>query len=132
MFGREINVVGRICNIHNSVNATSTASTDGLFEVFSFQFKGNMTVEEICPSNGSLSSNTWNLTAGTHKLKLPLVCSLQSERINCDSVTLHSSVTEELHPTQYRMEIIEQHLEEEKINFNSTVFVRSNIETIQT
>ena len=30
------------------------------------------------------------------------------------------------------MEIIEQHLEEEKINFNSTVFVRSNIETIQT
>ena len=92
MFGQDINVVGRICSIHNSVNATSTASTDALFEVFSFQFKGNMTVEEICPSNGSLSSNTWIFTAGTHKLKLPLVCSLQSERINCDSVTLHSSV----------------------------------------
>ena len=30
------------------------------------------------------------------------------------------------------MEIIEQHLEEEKINFNSTVFIRSNIETVQT
>ena len=129
MFGREITVVGRTCEIHNSVNATSTASTDALFEVFSFQFKGNLTVEEICPSNGSLSSKTWNLTAGTHKLKLPLVCSLTSERINCNSIMLHSSVTEELHPAQYRMVIIEQHLEEEKINLNTTVFVRSNIGT---
>ena len=78
--------------------------------------------------NGTFNSQVWNFTSQA-KLKLPLVCSLHSSIINCDSIKLHSSRTEEIHLSQYRMEVIEQHLEEEKINTNSTIFVRSNIET---
>ena len=49
--------------------------------------------------------------------------------INCDSVNIHSNTAQEIHPTKYRLEIIEQHFEEEKINVNSTVFVKSEIDT---
>ena len=55
--------------------------------------------------------------------------SLRSNKINCDSIKLHSSRTEEIHLSQYRMEIIEQNLEEKKININSTIFVKSNIDS---
>ena len=36
MFGQDINVVGRLCTVHNSINASSTTSADALYEVFSF------------------------------------------------------------------------------------------------
>merc|ERR1712030_157608 len=93
MFGQDINVVGRVCKIHNSVNASSTASTDALFEVFNFQFEGNLTVTEVCPMNGTMNSQIWTFTSQA-KLKLPSVCSLRSSKINCDSIKLHSSRTE--------------------------------------
>ena len=113
---------------HNSVNASSSASTDALFKVFNFQFAGNLTITETCPMNGTFSSQIWTFMSQA-KLKLPLVCSLRSIKINCDSVKLHSSRTEEIHLSQYRMEIIEQKLEEEKIKINSTIFVKSNIDS---
>ena len=47
MFGQDINVVGLVCKIHNSVNASSTNSTDALFEVFTFKFEGNLTITEV-------------------------------------------------------------------------------------
>ena len=96
MFGQDINVVGRVCKIHNSVNATSSASTDALFEVFNFQFEGNLTITEICPGNGTLTSQNWTFMSKA-KLKLPLVCSIRSDKVNCDSIKLHSSRTEEIH-----------------------------------
>ena len=122
-FPRKPGCLDRTCKIHNSVNASSTASTDALFEVFNFQFEGNLTITEVCPMNGTLNSQIWTFTSQA-KLKLPLVCSLRSNKINCDSIKLHSSRTEEVHLSQYRMEIIEQHLEEEEININSTIFCK--------
>ena len=56
MFGQDIHVVGRVCTIHNSVNASYSASTDALFEEFSFQFEGNLTITETCPMNGTSKS----------------------------------------------------------------------------
>ena len=127
MFGQDIHVVGRVCTIHNSVNASSTTSNDALFEEFTLQFEGNMTIIETCPLNGTTVSQNWTF-AYQAKLKLPLVCSIQSEKVNCDAIKFQSSKVKEIHLTHYRMEVLEQHLEEEKINVNSTVFIRSNIE----
>ena len=107
-------LVGRSCIIHKSINATSTNSNDTLIEVLSFQLLGNLKIEIICPGNNSLSSNTKILTSGNYKLRLPLVCSLHSERINCESVTLHSTV-----------------IADEKNGSNSTSFVRNNISEVQ-
>ena len=59
MFGQDIHVVGRTCLIHSSVNATSTPSTDALFEDFEFGQEGNLTVTELSPTNGTWSSFNW-------------------------------------------------------------------------
>ena len=126
MFGQDIHVIGRICKIHNSVNATSSPSTDALFEESSFQFEGNMTLTENCPMNGTKTSFNWTFVSQA-KLRLPMVCSLSSDKINCDSIRLQSSQTKEIHLSHYRMEIVEQKLEEEKININKTVFVKSEV-----
>ena len=85
-----------------------------------------MTLTETCPLKGTGSSFNWTFSANA-KLRLPVVCSLSSEKINCDSITLRSSHSKEIHLTHYRMEIVEKKLEEEKVNFNKTVFVKSKI-----
>ena len=125
MFGSKINVIGRTCEIHNSVNATSNPSPDPLFEDFTFNFKGNITLEEICPSNGSTHSSKWTFNS-VAVIKLPIVCSLSSKLINCNAIKIKSGATKELHLSHYRMKIVEQKFEEEKINSNKTKFIRPN------
>ena len=85
-----------------------------------------MTMTETCPFNGTWKSFNWTFSSSA-KLKLPVVCSLRSTQINCDSVTLRSSQTKEIHLTHYRMQIIEEKLEEEMVNINKTVFIKSEI-----
>ena len=55
-FGRTSHIVGRMCTVDSSVNATTTPSPDVLFEVFTLQFNGTITLNETCPHNGSSSS----------------------------------------------------------------------------
>ena len=126
MFGQDILMIGRICRIHSSVNATSSSSADALFEDFSFQFEGNLTLTETCPLNGTQTSFNWTFISQA-KLRLPIVCSLRSDKINCDSVRLQSGHTKEIHLSHYRMQIVEQKMEEEKININKIIFVKSEI-----
>merc|ERR1712074_426094 len=54
--------------------------------------------------------------------------SIISEKFNCSSVKFQSSRVKEIHFSEHRMSIVEQHFEEEKIAINSTVFIRSKIE----
>merc|ERR1739842_55452 len=63
------------------------------------------------------------------KLRLPLGCSLQSSLINCNSIPIQSGDTQVIHFSNHRMQIIEQHWNEEKLNFNETVFVRSKMDS---
>jgi len=126
MFGQDIHVVGRFCTIDKSVNASSTISNNTLFEEFTLQFDGNITMVETCPLNGTTVSETWAFNKMA-KLKLPLVCSIRSEKVNCNAIKFQSSKIKEIHLTQYRMEVLEQHFEEDKLNINSTVFIRSDI-----
>ena len=126
MFGSEINIMGRTCIIHDSINATSTPSSDPLFETLNLKFTGNITLNERCPLNGSTYSSQWTFQSQA-SINLPIVCSLHSERINCSAIKLKSGTTKELHPTHYRMQIIEQAFEKEKIEKNTTKFVKPNI-----
>ena len=126
MFGRSINIVGRSCRVHISVNASSVKSNDPLFEIFEFNFKGNLTFSETCHPKGVPS--TMNKTIFSYaKIKLPLTCSIHSEKIKCNSVQFNSNRPEEIHILKHRLEVIEEHFEEKKININSTKFVKSNL-----
>ena len=131
MFGSEINIIGRTCIIHESINATSTPSPDPLFKNLNFNFEGNITIEENCPLNGSIHSSKWTFQSKA-TIKLPIICSLSSEKINCDAVKLKSGATKELHLSHYRMQIMEQTFEKEKIEKNSTKFVKPEIDQVIT
>ena len=61
-------------------------------------------------------------------LRLPLACSLHSTLINCNSIPIKSGDSQEVHFSNHRMEIVEQHWNEEKLNLNESVFVRSKVE----
>ena len=128
MFGQDINVVGRLCKIHTSINASSIPSNDKLSEVFEFRFNGSLELSETCHHNGNSSTEKQTIFSYA-KIKLPLTCNIRSEKINCDSVKFNSNKLEEIHVLQKRMEVIEEHFEEEKININSTTFIKSNLDT---
>ena len=114
MFGQNINVVGRLCRIHTSVNASSIPTNDQLSEVFEFRFNGSLKLSETCHHNGS--SVTEDRTVFSYaKIKLPLTCNIRSEKINCDSVKFNSNKPEEIHVLQKRMEVIEEHFEEQQV-----------------
>merc|ERR1712074_84530 len=127
MFNQEIQVVGRICTVDNSINASSTPSNDALYEEFTLTFEGNITITENCPLNATTISENWTFSKMA-KLRLPLVCSIISEKFDCSAIKFQSSRVKEIHLTEHRMKVLEQHFEEEKVAINSTVFIRSNIE----
>ena len=128
LFESSVRIIGRSCSIHTSVNATVSPAPNPLFEDFHFRLNGNLTVTETCPSNSSNPSKEWIISSDT-KLRLPLGCSLHSTLINCNSIPIQSGDTQVIHFSNHRMQIIEQHWNEEKLNFNETVFVRSKVDT---
>ena len=126
MFGQQTNVIGRSCVVDKSINSTSTPSGNFLFEHYEFNFIGEITLTENCPQNGSIVSQHWTFNS-TATIILPLVCSLNSTRINCGSVSLHSSQTEEIKLEQHCMQvIIKENFEETKVQLNETSFIRSS------
>ena len=100
MFGQDINVVGRLCRIHTSVNASSIPTNDQLSEVFEFRFNGSLILSETCHHNGNSSTEKRTIFSYA-KIKLPLTCNIRSEKINCDSVKFNSTVadTKIVHPS---------------------------------
>ena len=127
LFESRARIIGRSCSIHVSVNATVSPAPNPLFEDYHFKLKGNLTVTETCPSNTSNPSKQWTISSDT-KLRLPLGCSLKSTLINCNSIPIQSGDSQVVHFSNHRMQIIEQHWNEEKLNFNETVFARSRVD----
>ena len=128
LFESSVRIVGRSCSVHISVNATVSPAPNPLFEDFHFQLNDNLTVTETCLSNASNPSKQWIISSNT-KLRLPLGCSLKSSLINCNSILIQSGDTKVVHFSSHRMQIIEQHWNEEKLKFNESVFVRSTVES---
>jgi hypothetical protein len=127
LFESHVRIVGRSCSVHISVNATVSPAPNPLFEDFHFRLNSNLTVTETCPSKDSKPSKKWIISSDT-KLRLPLGCSLKSSLINCNSVLIQSEDSKIIHFSSHRMQIIEQHWNEDKVKFNESVFIRSTVE----
>ena len=109
-----------------SVNSSSSERGNFLFENYKFSFEGQITITETCPQNGSLISKHWKFNS-TATIVLPLICSLNSTKINCGSVSLQSSQTERITLEHHHMQVIEkQTFEHSKITVNKTSFVRNS------
>ena len=96
MFGQRTHVI----EVDINVNSSSIPTGNQLLEHFEFNFMGEITVTENCPSNGTIISQNWTFN-NTATILLPLVCSLNSSVINCNSVALHSRQTKVVHLEQY-------------------------------
>ena len=123
MFGQRTHVIGRTCEVDINVNSTSVPTGNQLLEHFEFSFMGEITVTENCPSNGTIISQNWTFN-NTATILLPLVCSLNSSVINCNSVALHSRQTKVVHLEQHRMKVIvPEKFEETKTRMNASSFI---------
>ena len=91
--------------VDKTINSSSIPTGNFLFENYEFNFEGEISITENCPQNGSIILKHWTFNT-TAKIILPLVCSLNSTKINCGSVSLHSSQTEEIHLEQHRIQVI--------------------------
>ena len=76
LFNQDIHIVGRTCTAHSSINATSSPTTDALFQIFTIKLKGNMSITEYCPHNNSWTSTNWTISSFT-KLSLVTTNNLQ-------------------------------------------------------
>ena len=56
LFGRRIQIIGRSCEVSNTINSSSTPTGNFLFENYSFTFDGEIEITENCPVNGSMIS----------------------------------------------------------------------------
>ena len=126
LFNQDIHMVGRTCWAHHSINATASPASDALFQTFTLEIMGNMSITESCPHNESWISTNWTISSFT-ELNLPVTCKLASEKFNCSAVSLKSSETKKIHLPHHRMTILEQHWDENEVNINQTKFIRSNI-----
>ena len=124
MFNQDIHVIGRTCTVHKTINSSSSSTGNALFENFHFAFEGNLTMTETCPFNGSTISSKWTFFS-TADIRLPLVCSITSPKINCGSVSLRTSQTKEIHLEHHRMHIFKDTSEEAKVTLNTTAFIKS-------
>ena len=115
-----------MCTVDSTVNATSTPSLDILFEVFSLQFNGTITLNKTCPHNGSSSSLTKEISSPA-TIKLSVVCSLHSEKFSCGAVGLKSAETKKVHMTHHRMIVHQDDLEEKEVEITNKTFIRNNI-----
>ena len=124
MFNQDIHVIGRTCRVDKSINFSSSSTGNALFENFHFTFEGNITMTETCPLNGSTVSSQWTFSS-TADIRLPLVCSIKSPKINCSSVSLRTSQTKEIQLEHHRMHIIKDNSDEKKVTLNNTEFIKS-------
>ena len=125
-FGKTSHIIGRMCTVDILINATTTPSPDVLFEVFTLKFEGNLTLNETCTHN-STSSSIIRKISSQATIKLPVVCSVSSERFNCGAITLRSAETKEIYMTHHRMIIQQDKLVEKEVEINRTTFVKSEV-----
>lgn len=95
-FERASQVVGRMCTVSNTVNASSIPSPDVLMEVFKLEFSGSIKLNETCPGNGSSSSIIHEISSPA-TLTLPILCLIRWNEFSCGAITLWSGDTKSVH-----------------------------------
>ena len=96
-------------------------------EVFKLEFTGLIKLNETWPGNGSSSSIIHEISSPA-TLKLPIVCSVQSEEFSCGAVILWSADTKTVHTTHHRMIITQDSIVEDAVEMTNETFIGSTID----
>ena len=125
LFGLDIQVVGRSCEVSNNISTSTKSTGNMLIEHFIFTFSGNLTLKESCPTETGIVSTKWNFTESA-SIRLPVTCSLSSPQINCGALIMTSHQTKQVKIKTTRMEIIHHsHTEEAKATLKKEDFISS-------
>ena len=125
LFNCNIQIIGRSCEVSDSVNSSSTASGNYLFENYHFTFQGELEITETCPYKDKMISRNWTFLSSA-EIILPITCSIKSSLINCGAVQLHSKQTKEITLEHHKMKIIRrENTDETKAAINETDFIMS-------
>ena len=127
LFGRSSHIIGRMCTVAVTVNASSIPSPDVITEMFELEFEGTIKLNETCPGNNSSSSITHTISSPA-TIKLPILCSLQSEEFSCGAATIRLADTKLIHTTHHRMIVSQDSLVEDAVEITNNTFIRSAID----
>ena len=134
LVGREIQIVGRTCEVAKEVSSESYPTNNLLFEHLAFSFNRTIEVRETCHTREGNTTKSWSFS-NTMNITLPLSCSIQSELINCGSVQIQSEKNRTIQLDHHRMVVITRDNEMEKhAKLNRTDYIKSpgSIEEIST
>ena len=126
IFGKSSKVIGRMCTVLDTVNASTIPSPEVLMEAFKLEFTGIIRLNETCPENGSSSSIIHEITSPA-TVTIPILCSVQSMEFSCESVTLWSGDTKSVHTSYKRMFISQDSAVEDAVEVNNDTFIGDNI-----
>ena len=122
LFGRASHVVGRVCVVSSSINASSITSTDAISETFLLEFQGTIQLNETCAGQNGSVSNTHTVYSPA-RITVPVLCSVSSQEFSCGAVQIRSGDTKLVHTTHHRTIIVQDNLVSSKVNMANTSFV---------
>ena len=87
LFGENIQVTGRSCEISNEVDTEVEETGDFLTDIFRFSFNGSIKITETCRTSEGTVSKVWTFTDEVHE-ELPISCDIKSDKIKCGALSL--------------------------------------------
>merc|ERR1712105_578073 len=103
IFGENIQVTGRSCELSNNVVTEVEPTGDFLSDKLLFKFNGTIKLTEVCRTSNGVVTSDWTFVDEIH-IELPISCSITSEQIKCGALKLTSNkvVTVEVGPTRMK------------------------------
>jgi len=126
IFGENIQVTGRSCEVREDIKTEVEPTGDFLSDKLLFKFNGTIKLTEVCRTSNGVVTSKWSFENEIY-IDLPISCSISSKQIKCGALKITSNkvVTVETGPTRMR-KITKKKAGEKAVRISGKVF-RGNI-----
>merc|ERR1712074_61384 len=103
IFGENIQVTGRSCEVREDIITEVEPTGDFLSDKLLFKFNGTIKLTEVCRTSNGVVTSKWSFENEIY-IELPISCSITSKQIKCGALKITSNkvVTVETGPTRMR------------------------------
>merc|ERR1712030_101260 len=103
IFGENIQVTGRSCEVREDVETDVEPTGDFLSDRLLFKFNGTIKLTEVCRTSNGVVTSTWTFENEIY-IELPISCGITSDQIKCGALkpTSNKVVTVEAGPTRMK------------------------------
>jgi hypothetical protein len=126
IFGENIQVTGRSCEVRDDIETEVEPTGDFLSDKLLFKFNGTIKLTEVCRTSNGVVTSKWTFENEIY-IDLPISCSISSKQIKCGALKITSNkvVTVETGPTRMR-KITKKKTGEKAVKISGKVF-RGNV-----